>query len=542
MNECNFVRKAAFIEKAWITTMNDEKIKDVGETGARPGNLRRDRAAAKRKALEVRISLISMFVLVPVLFLIALFLVVFPRPTKSLIEKRDLATFPQFSVENYFSGKFTAGITEFYNDTVPFRDDFKNMGNQMKSMLGFRSSKSASTSGEKEGQSDSAEAVAGLISGEAGRDMPEGSGKTELPDQKDYTSLEAEGYFEGGILLVAQEGHWRAMEMFGGGSGSAYADALNDLQQKVGKDVTIYSMPAPTPGEFYTPSNFQDSTSSQAECFDGVAKKLNDGIKSINLCDTMKKHTEEPIYCRTDHHWQPLGAYYAAQRFAEEAGVPFAELDNYEKKVNEGFVGTMYTFSEDVNLLNDPEDFIYYVPSANYKAYYYDQSFNYDYSDTLFAEVDTYNSYLTFMGGDGHVVKVNTDVKNGRKLLVVKDSYGNAEIPFYTSSFEQIYVVDVRYFERNLVNFIQEMDITDVLFTMSAFSVVGENADNIQNLISQDPDSAIVDEQLTQDSGETEQSDGSSESAESGDSENSSENSESSQGGEESSSSDSAVE
>ena len=88
-------------------------------------------------------------------------------------------------------------------------------------------------------------------------------------------------------------------------------------------------------------------------------------------------------------------------------------------------------------------------------------------------------------------------MKNGRKLLVIKDSFGNAEIPFYTSSFEQIYVLDVRYFERNLVNFIETTGVTDVLFTMSAYSVVGDNADNIANLISQDADSTIIDEHPT---------------------------------------------
>ncbi|MGN0479417.1 MAG: DHHW family protein, partial [Hominenteromicrobium sp.] len=95
------------------------------------------------------------------------------------------------------------------------------------------------------------------------------------------------------------------------------------------------------------------------------------------------------------------------------------------------------------------------------------------------------------------VVKVDTEVKNGRKLLVVKDSFGNAEIPYYTSSFEQIYVVDVREFQRNLVNFIDTTGVTDVLFTMSAYSVVGTNASNITNLIHQDADSIIVDEHPT---------------------------------------------
>lgn len=177
--------------------------------------------------------------------------------------------------------------------------------------------------------------------------------------------------------------------------------------------------------------------------------------------------------------------------------MPFADLTMYEKGVNEGYVGTMYGFSQDSRLLNDPEDFEYYVPRADYQAYYYDASFNYLYSDDLFAEVDTANSYVMFLGGDNYVVKVDTGVTNGRKLLVVKDSYGNAEIPFYTSSFEQIYVLDVRYFERNLVNFIEATGVTDVLFTMSAYSVVGETADNITKLINQDADSTITDEHPT---------------------------------------------
>lgn len=136
------------------------------------------------------------------------------------------------------------------------------------------------------------------------------------------------------------------------------------------------------------------------------------------------------------------------------------------------------------------------MPASNYVASYYDTSFNYQYEDDLFADVDTANAYLKFLGGDSCIVKVDTQMKNGRKLLVIKDSFGNAEIPFYTNSFEQIYVADVRYLECNLVSFIKDMGITDVLFTMSAYSVVGDNADNIQNLIAQNAGKTITDSHI----------------------------------------------
>lgn len=166
--------------------------------------------------------------------------------------------------------------------------------------------------------------------------------------------------------------------------------------------------------------------------------------------------------------------------------------------VNQGYVGTMYAYSKDSRILNDPEDFIYYIPTNDYTTYYYDRSFNYQYESRLIQEVSVDNSYLMFMGGDDKIVKIMTDVDNGRKLLVIKDSYGNAEIPFYTSSFEEIYVIDMRYFNCNLVNFIEDLGITDVLFTMCSYSVVGTNADNLSTLITQNADERVVDEQAVE--------------------------------------------
>ncbi len=71
-------------------------------------------------------------------------------------------------------------------------------------------------------------------------------------------------------------------------------------------------------------------------------------------------------------------------------------------------------------------------------------------------------------------------------------------MPFFTGSFEQIYVADVRYLERNLVSFINDMGITDTLFTMSSYSFVGSQGQNIANLLTQNAGETIIDEQLNQ--------------------------------------------
>ena len=82
-----------------------------------------------------------MLALGALLILTTLFLLVFPRSTVSEIEKRTLTPFPKFSFSSYFAGEFTSGVASHYDDTVPYRDSFKNAGNRFKGLFGLRSGK-----------------------------------------------------------------------------------------------------------------------------------------------------------------------------------------------------------------------------------------------------------------------------------------------------------------------------------------------------------------------------------------------------------------
>lgn len=490
--------------------MYEDQYTEQPEQRDRVREIKQKRWQRRRDWAQSRISAISVLLLGAILLLTALFLLVFPRSTVSEVEKRTLTPFPKFSFASYFAGDFTSGVASHYDDTVPWRDSFKNAGNRFKALFGLRSRENTVTFINKplEGIENAAPAESKdeetpkeeETAAKPDENEPEAETpvepEEEEPDQKDFRAEDAEFGLSNGLLVVLQDGHWKCLPLFGGGTGDTYVNALNTLQEKVGSRVKIYSMPAPLSSQFYVPSNAASYSADQSECFDEMAKNFDKRIVHVNVCDELEKHTEEPIYCRTDHHWQSLGAYYALKVFAKAAGVPYPDLEEgYTKGVNEGYVGTMYAFSEDSRILNDPEDFLYYVPKAEYDAFFYDTSFNYHFRDDLFFDVSTASSYLMFLGSDEYVVKINTKVKNGRKLLVIKDSYGNAEIPFLTGSFEQVFVADMRYFQRNLPNFIKAMGVTDVLFSCCSYSVVGGNADNLMNLITQDPDSEIVDHQ-----------------------------------------------
>lgn len=459
--------------------------------------------AENRRKSDVRFwfRFLSLVIIVPTYLAIIICLLAMPRSTVSNIEKRQLAEFPEFSWESYWKGEYTADIATYFNDTVPYRDSLKQAASQLLNLLGIKYNDvqvsgpmavvndQNNSSDPKDGSSDSS--ASSVSSGAVNRDTDTDS--TDSDTSQNFGQEIADGVYTNGQIVVKQNGHYRAMSMFGGGSGDVYAQSVNNIASDL-PGVKVYSMIAPTASEYYTPANFKEYNASQSGCIEKINAQLS-GVTAVDVCTVLNKHNGEEIYTRTDHHWQALGAYYAAKEFADKAGVQFSDLSKYEKVDVEGYVGTMYAFTDNnADLLNDPETFTYYKPNNSYTTDYYDQSFNYAYSGELLVNIgDISSMYMTFMGGDGYITKITTDVKNGRKLCVVKDSYGNAEIPFYVGSFEEIYVVDMRYLEVNLVDFVNQMGVTDLLFTMCTYSAVGTNADNLEVLRTQNKGQTIID-------------------------------------------------
>lgn len=294
-----------------------------------------------------------------------------------------------------------------------------------------------------------------------------------------------DGVQTNGQLVVDIDGHTWGISLYGGGDGANYATYLNEFKEKVGSSVNVFNMVVPTAGAYYLPAGYEKYNASHRDSINSIANKLVNVI-NVDGYAALEAHTNEYIYTRTDHHWEPLGAYYAAKAFCDIAQTPAKELSTYKTETIDGFVGTMYAFTDyNERIKNDPDTFTYYIPSTEYTATYYTTDFKVDEQfaqfHSIFVDQPASGAYSTFMGGDRKIVKIETANKNGRKLCIFKDSYGNAEVPFYVDSFEEIYVCDIRYFDLYAPDFIKENGITDVLFTMCTFSAVGENAEGIKN-------------------------------------------------------------
>lgn len=464
---------------------NDKKDNRSARRYLRRLNLKRRKKIRIYKAVNV-IACAMTFVV------IAVCMIVIKRPKISDTENRTLAKWPSFSFSDYFSGEYTSGIENFYNDTVPGREKFKEWTADIRSLFGLRSEevKIHGTPVKQNVKSDKKKQTTAVMSTENSQ-----STKTTLssvissepatePTEDPLDDPNIDGEMSNNILVYNNRG----IMLYGGSydNGELYAQYVNAFKSDLG-DVNVYSMVCPTPVSYYLPKKYSDLSASEEDNIKNINEYL-DGVTPVDAYNALKAHKDEDIFKRTDHHWSQLGAYYAAEEFAKTAGVPYASLSKYEKVTKHGYVGTLYGYSQDTDLLNNPEDFTYYIPQNTYTTTYYSTDMTDEYEGNLLISLDNVDPvswYLVFMGTDAVVTHVHTDVENGRKLAIVKDSYGNALVPCLTGSFEDIYVIDMRYFEVNAVAQMQEWGVTDLLFAMNTFSATGSNFECIDTIRTQ---------------------------------------------------------
>ena len=202
----------------------------------------------------------------------------------------------------------------------------------------------------------------------------------------------------------------------------------------------------------------------QLEEIRSYLEKKENPVTEIPLYEMLREHREESLYYRTDHHWTTLGARYAYQSAAGQMGLPGAE-NGEEKKlypVSDSFQGTLAARSG------------YRVPDDTIEVYWPDQEeelvVTYVQEQTksasLYAaeKLKTRDKYGMFLNGNHPLTEIRTMASTGRKLFLIKDSYANCFVPFLTGDFEEIVLVDPRYYYDSAERLMKQYGFTDVLF------------------------------------------------------------------------------
>jgi hypothetical protein len=188
-----------------------------------------------------------------------------------------------------------------------------------------------------------------------------------------------------------------------------------------------------------------------------------------DACTLLHAAKSDHFY-RTDHHWTADGAFFAYGQMGNALGfTPLSSSDFTRVCVSQSFFGTSdaaagipFTSPDELWLLLREDDSEYHATADGNPlpfAGFYDNS-----------KLATRDKYAVFLGGNHALLSIERGVQDTRPtLLLIKDSFANAMIPFLARHF-RILAVDPRYFQGELSPLAERADAMLLLCGMQTLT------------------------------------------------------------------------
>lgn len=199
-----------------------------------------------------------------------------------------------------------------------------------------------------------------------------------------------------------------------------------------------------------------------------VFSLLKEECRALTLIDIREEFQQAKesiqLYYKTDHHLTSAGSCLLYQIFCQETGITpatFAKSESYD-----GFYGTTYTRSALWNTSPDTLEIYFAEAPDSYQVTIENGTSSEEYHDLYFREhLSEMDKYPVFLNGNHPVVKIkNTDCQNEKRLLLVKDSFAHCFSTFAIQNYEEICMVDLRYFRGNIKELVQDERLNQLLF------------------------------------------------------------------------------
>ena len=416
------------------------------------------------------VSWVTLSVFASVLIIGGILSLILPKKKISETEKRMLCPMPTFSTENLFSGNYTDSLEFYYADNFPFRETLVQLASNTKNLYGYRADDVMIYNIEdKENQATNDTKKQSKTAVKIDTIAVDSISVAQLDSMVVLDTMKNEGEYVKSVFIYGG----RAFQIFGGSANTAksFASMVNKYQETLGDQVKFYCLEIPTPIDYYLPAKYKNA--SEKKNIDILYAALDPQVVPVHAFEEMQKHTNEYLFFNTDHHWTGRGAYYAYRAFCASANLMPYELVQLEKKTKKKFLGSFYGLTHDKRLKENIDSVEYFKLPFETKAWYYtDAKAKKGASTKVFAEIASGgNSYSVFLGGDYPLMKITTPNKTGKKIMIIKDSFGNAFAPYLALHYDEVYVADYRYFNTNIPDFIKQNNITDFIFAHNTFVV-----------------------------------------------------------------------
>lgn len=224
-------------------------------------------------------------------------------------------------------------------------------------------------------------------------------------------------------------------------------------------DIDVKTMLIPTSSYIYS-----EYLPADAEIYNGdlLFSKANETLNTlfIDVRNTFMNEKDKYLYYKTDHHWTSLGAYTAYTEYCKAKNITPLSFDDFGfETVSDEFFGTLHSKNLDIFAKADSVMVAKNVSeckvTVNGKEI---PMYNYD-------KLSKKDKYLVFFGDNYGETIIETNCKNGKTLLVVKDSFANSIVPLLTMHYEKIIMIDQRYYSpKGFSPLINKHQVTDALF------------------------------------------------------------------------------
>ena len=280
-------------------------------------------------------------------------------------------------------------------------------------------------------------------------------------------------YYNAAVLICGDYGVEYFSPSTSGSDG--WAGIVNDFAARY-PQVNTTALLVPKCCAYEAPSDQRDVHDDIAQFISATYDMLSPSVKRADAMGVMDQHAGEYMFYRTDHHWTSLGAYYASAAYCDANGMDVLPLDSYETTLRTGVTGTLYMYgNHDGNLQRNPDYTVCHYPQTGYVMRCYNGGWY-----NAVAVNGAYRDYASvFINGDNPLTVIRTDNHNGKTLMIFKESYGNAFVPYMIDYYEQVIVVDIRSSGYLPVTseLVSTYGVTDALFINNAQAAVSLQGD-----------------------------------------------------------------
>lgn len=436
-----------------------------------------------------RVVLIASFVLLMGTgFVVGCFLL-FLRPEKSELEKRELTRFPAFSTEDLMDGTYTSNIERWFADTFPFRENLLLAEQRIKVAYGIRSD-AINNVGEGDDIPDlddlinnmSTEAPSQTVSTETTIAESEEIAETtnaveETTAEKTYEAIDGKDV----VAMNPQEaGKVNIKDLVGYcvfgfnlTAADTYCQDVADMQAAAGENVKVYDILVPNNSAITldeaTKADWKLSDERKViNYYQAKINSLDSRIRQVSIYDTLEAHSSEYLYFKTDHHWTQLAAYYAYVEFCKEKGVAAHDLSEYERVESGAFLGSYYAANGFTQLEGNPDDVISYIPLSTNEMHFYDVDMQGMRTGKIIRNMSEFGPTLKYYGyiyGDNPYSYIdNPAAVTDEVCVLIKESFGNNFVPFLVDHYKKVIIVDYRSYKDAVSDIVKEENVTDIVF------------------------------------------------------------------------------